>query len=166
MQTSEETNNEYVEFQNGFQPPQNRTYYCFRTSGFGVNDWECSRVEPELQNQNRFKLCGDNKVQVHLPIFYIQLWRNITKNSYPSILFFSVFLSICFTKKKIAYWPTLIITAACSSYKTRFEWNFNIFFPVVISVDTNKDAAHGLLADYGSIDYCKGDICLRTIYLN
>lgn len=74
LQSPAETNKEYVEFQNGIQPLQNTNYFCFRTSRFETNDWECDRVEPEFQNQKMmFKLCGDNKVQVHLPIFNIQL---------------------------------------------------------------------------------------------
>lgn len=75
MQSTAEINKGFVEFQRGSQPPQNTKYFCFRTSGFGLNDWECNRVEPEFQNQKMmFKLSGDNKVS------YIVAVENITSN--------------------------------------------------------------------------------------
>lgn len=63
MKSTAEINKGFVEFQRGSQQHQNTKYFCFKTSGFGLNDWECNIVEPEFQNRNMmFQLSGDDKV--------------------------------------------------------------------------------------------------------
>ncbi|XP_065929776.1 uncharacterized protein [Magallana gigas] len=77
MKSNAEINKGFVEFQRGSQQHQNTKYFCFKTSGFGLNDWECNKVEPEFQNKNMmFQLSGDDKVSYIVAIDNVESKKN------------------------------------------------------------------------------------------
>uniref|UniRef100_K1R998 Uncharacterized protein n=1 Tax=Magallana gigas TaxID=29159 RepID=K1R998_MAGGI len=77
MKSNAEINKGFVEFQRGSQQHQNTKYFCFKTSGFGLNDWECNKVEPEFQNHNMmFQLSGDDKVSYIVAIDNVESKKN------------------------------------------------------------------------------------------
>lgn len=84
MESTEEINKGFVEFQRGGgQPSKDTVYFRFMTSGSGFNHWEYDKVEPKVQNNKlMFEVDIDNESkrdchkQVDLRFFNIQRCQN------------------------------------------------------------------------------------------